>query len=94
MQASTPSSSGRPSSTSSISACRPKLWSALRGQHRRPDGCARLLARLGIERARTATERLTSMLALRESEAKFRTIADAMPQMVSPTLLDGYRACK
>ncbi|MDQ2989504.1 MAG: PAS domain-containing protein [Pseudomonadota bacterium] len=42
------------------------------------------------ERTRTASERLRSVLALRDSEAKFRTIADAMPQMVWSTLPDGY----
>ena len=58
----------------------PRDWS--------PEDCA--LMREVAERARTATERLTSMLALRDSEAKFRTIADAMPQMVWSTLPDGY----
>ena len=42
------------------------------------------------ERTRTASERLRSELALQVSEAKFRTIADAMPQMVWSTLPDGY----
>lgn len=42
------------------------------------------------ERTRTASERLRSEMALRESEAKFRTIADAMPQMVWSTLPDGF----
>jgi len=42
------------------------------------------------ERARTASERLRNELALQESEAKFRTIANAMPQMVWATLPDGY----
>jgi PAS domain S-box-containing protein len=41
-------------------------------------------------RIRTAGERLRGVAALRESEAKFRTIADAMPQMVWSTLPDGY----
>jgi PAS domain S-box-containing protein len=41
-------------------------------------------------RARTASERHRTETALRESEAKFRTIADAMPQMVWSTLPDGY----
>lgn len=36
------------------------------------------------------TDRVQSEAALRESEAKFRTIADAMPQMVWSTLPDGY----
>lgn len=42
------------------------------------------------ERARTASERLRNEVALRESEAKFRTIANAMPQMVWSTQPDGY----
>ena len=41
-------------------------------------------------RIRTASERLRGEAALRESEAKFRTIADALPQMVWSTLADGY----
>lgn len=41
-------------------------------------------------RVRTASERARGVAALRESEAKFRTIADAMPQMVWSTLPDGY----
>ncbi|WP_164558046.1 PAS domain S-box protein [Massilia atriviolacea] len=41
-------------------------------------------------RIRTASERLRGVAALRESEARFRTIADAMPQMVWSTLPDGY----
>jgi PAS domain S-box-containing protein len=41
-------------------------------------------------RARTASERLRNAIALQESEAKFRTIADAMPQMVWSTLPDGH----
>jgi PAS domain S-box-containing protein len=41
-------------------------------------------------RARTASERLRTETALRESEARFRTIADAMPQMVWSALPDGY----
>ncbi|MDB5960765.1 MAG: hybrid sensor histidine kinase/response regulator [Massilia sp.] len=41
-------------------------------------------------RIRTASERLRGEAALRESEAKFRTIADALPQMVWSTLPDGY----
>jgi PAS domain S-box-containing protein len=40
-------------------------------------------------RARTASERLRSEIALQESEAKFRTIANAMPQVVWSTLPDG-----
>jgi PAS domain S-box-containing protein len=42
------------------------------------------------ERTRTASERLRSDSALAASEAKFRTIANAMPQMVWATLADGY----
>jgi PAS domain S-box-containing protein len=42
------------------------------------------------ERARATSERLRSELALRESEAKFRTIADALPQMVWSTLPNGH----
>jgi PAS domain S-box-containing protein len=41
-------------------------------------------------RARTASERLRSEAALQESEAKFRIITNAMPQMVWSTLPDGY----
>jgi PAS domain S-box-containing protein len=41
-------------------------------------------------RIRMAIERVRNLSALRESEAKFRTIADAMPQMVWSTLPDGY----
>jgi PAS domain S-box-containing protein len=41
-------------------------------------------------RIRTASERLRGVAALRESEARFRTIADAMPQMVWSTLPDGH----
>ncbi len=36
------------------------------------------------------TDQLQTEAALRESEAKFRTIADAMPQMVWSTLPDGF----
>lgn len=36
------------------------------------------------------TDQLKTEAALRESEAKFRTIADAMPQMVWSTLPDGF----
>lgn len=39
---------------------------------------------------RLASERLRNEKALAESEAKFRTITDAMPQMVWSTLPDGY----
>jgi PAS domain S-box-containing protein len=41
-------------------------------------------------RTRIAAQRARAEKALRESEAKFRTIADAMPQMVWSTLPDGY----
>jgi len=41
-------------------------------------------------RARTASERLRNELALQESEAKFRTMTNAMPQMVWSTLPDGF----
>jgi PAS domain S-box-containing protein len=41
-------------------------------------------------RARTASERLRNEQALQESEAKFRIITNAMPQMVWSTLPDGY----
>ncbi|MET0267071.1 MAG: PAS domain-containing protein [Duganella sp.] len=47
------------------------------------------LIREVAERARTTSERLRSEIALRLSEARFRTIADAMPQMVWSTLTDG-----
>ena len=39
---------------------------------------------------RVASERLRNEKALAESEAKFRTITDAMPQMVWSTLPDGF----
>jgi PAS domain S-box-containing protein len=42
------------------------------------------------ERTRIATQRARAERALRESEARFRTIANAMPQMVWSTLADGY----
>jgi len=41
-------------------------------------------------RVRTASERLRVAAALRESEARFRIITEAMPQMVWSTLPDGY----
>ncbi|AXA92105.1 PAS domain-containing protein [Massilia sp. YMA4] len=71
---------GRLTSILFVNSATPRAWSA--------EDCA--LMREVAERARTATERLASMLKLRESEAKFRTIADAMPQMVWSTLPDGY----
>jgi PAS domain S-box-containing protein len=49
-----------------------------------------MLIREVAARVRTAGERLRGVAALRQSEAKFRTIADAMPQMVWSTLPDGY----
>ena len=48
------------------------------------------LIREAGERTRGASERLRGVLALRDSEAKFRTIANAMPQMVWSTLPDGF----
>jgi len=42
------------------------------------------------ERTRTASERLRSEVALQESEAKFRIMADAMPQMLWSALPDGF----
>jgi PAS domain S-box-containing protein len=42
------------------------------------------------ERTRTASERLRSEIAVRFSEAKFRTITDVMPQMVWSTQPDGF----
>ena len=43
-----------------------------------------------LERHQEAKERKAAERALKESEAKFRTIANAMPQMVWSTLPDGY----
>jgi PAS domain S-box-containing protein len=48
------------------------------------------LIREVAERTRTASERLRNETALAASEAKLRTIANAMPQMVWSTLPDGY----
>lgn len=42
------------------------------------------------ERTRTASERMRSEMAVRLSEAKFRTITNAMPQMVWSTRPDGF----
>jgi PAS domain S-box-containing protein len=42
------------------------------------------------ERTRTASERLRNEMAVRLSEAKFRTITDVMPQMVWSTRPDGF----
>lgn len=44
----------------------------------------------GVVAQMDITERVRGETALRESEAKFRTIADAMPQMVWSTLANGY----
>jgi PAS domain S-box-containing protein len=48
------------------------------------------LMREFAERIRTASERARSMEALAASEAKFRSITNAMPQMVWSTLPDGW----
>jgi PAS domain S-box-containing protein len=53
-----------------------------------PDDIA--LMREVAERVRTASERLRNEAALAASEAKFRTIANAMPQMVWSTQPDGF----
>jgi len=63
-----------------VNASEARLWS--------PEDLA--FIREVAERTRTASERLRSDLALAASEAKFRTIANAMPQMVWATLPDGY----
>lgn len=47
-------------------------------------------ASLLLERHQDVKERKAAETALKESEAKFRTIANAMPQMVWSTLPDGY----
>ncbi|MDR7049461.1 PAS domain S-box-containing protein [Duganella sp. 3397] len=47
------------------------------------------LIREVAERTRSTSERLRSEIALRASEARFRTITNAMPQMVWSTLPDG-----
>lgn len=49
-----------------------------------------VLMREVAERIRTASERLRNEAALAASEAKFRTIANAMPQMVWSTQPDGF----
>jgi len=49
-----------------------------------------LLIKEVAARVRTASERLRVAAALRESEARFRIITEAMPQMVWSTLPDGY----
>jgi len=49
-----------------------------------------LLIKEVAARVRTASERLRVAAALRESEARFRIITEALPQMVWSTLPDGY----
>lgn len=49
-----------------------------------------LLIKEVAARIRTASERLRVTAALRESEARFRLITEAMPQMVWSNLPDGY----
>ena len=63
-----------------VNAARPREWT--------PEDLA--LIREVAERTHTASERLRSEIALAASEAMFRTIANAMPQMVWSTLPDGY----
>jgi PAS domain S-box-containing protein len=63
-----------------VNDARPRVWTAEE----------LTLIREVAARIRTAGERLRSAAALRESEARFRTIADAMPQMVWSTLPDGF----
>ncbi|MBD8533272.1 MULTISPECIES: ATP-binding protein [unclassified Massilia] len=63
-----------------VNSAQPRSWTA--------DDVA--LVREVAERTRTASERLTTQVALAASEAKFRTIANAMPQMVWSTLPDGF----
>ncbi len=63
-----------------IDAAQPRQWTA-------PE---LVLVREVAARIRAASERLRGVAALRESEVRFRTIADAMPQMVWSTLPDGY----
>ena len=63
-----------------LNAAAPRDWS--------PQDLA--LMREVAERAHTASSRLRSDVALAASEAMFRTIANAMPQMVWSTLPDGY----
>ena len=63
-----------------VNAARPRDWT--------PGELAFL--REVAERTHTASSRLRSEIALAASEAMFRTIANAMPQMVWSTLPDGY----
>jgi PAS domain S-box-containing protein len=63
-----------------VNSALPRSWT--------PDDIA--LVREVAERTRTASERLHNEIALAASEAKFRTIANAMPQMVWSTLPDGF----
>ena len=63
-----------------VNAAAPRDWS--------PQDLA--LMREVAERTHTASSRLRSDIALAASEAMFRTIANAMPQMVWSTLPDGY----
>ena len=63
-----------------VNAAQPRDWT--------PEDLA--LTREVAERTHTASERLRSEIALAASEAMFRTIANAMPQMVWSTLADGY----
>ncbi|WP_338771237.1 ATP-binding protein [Massilia sp. METH4] len=71
---------GRLKSILIVSDTAPRRWA--------PDDVA--LMREFAERTRTASERARSMEALTTSEAKFRIITNAMPQMVWSTLPDGY----
>jgi len=71
---------GRLKSILVISDTVPRQWA--------PEDVA--LMREFAERTRTASERARSMEALATSEAKFRTITNAMPQMVWSALPDGY----
>ena len=63
-----------------VNAARPREWT--------PEDLA--LMREVAERSHTASSRLRSDIALAASEAMFRTIANAMPQMVWSTLPDGF----
>ena len=63
-----------------VNAAGPRDWS--------PQDLA--LMREVAERTHTASQRLRTEIALAASEAMFRTIANAMPQMVWSTLPDGF----